>query len=555
VFSQVANRYDVVIDEIMTDPAPPAGLPDFEFIELKNTSTRTFNLNGWRIGDANGFATINVNFLLQPDSFVIICSNGAVASLSAFGFALGVASFPSLDNNGDELYLRSKEGRIIHAVAYNISWFHNAVKEQGGWSLEMIDTRNPCTGAGNWAASTNIKGGTPGRKNAVDAGNKDDQPPMLLRSFATDNTSVTLVFDEPLDSLAAATITHYNIGNGIGQPATALPVAPLYNKVQLKTTVPLLMDKVYDVTVTGVTDCSNNAIGAYNHAKLGLASIADSFRVVINEVLFNPKPDGADYIELYNRSDKIVDLKDCYIANRAPNGTTSSIRQLSTENRLLFPQEYLVVTEDVAAVQKQYLAKDPAAFIAITAMPSYPDDKGTIVLLNTQGNILDEVSYDAHWHFKLIANDEGVALERINYNTPTQDANNWHSAAATAGYGTPGYQNSQFKNNSSSTATIAIEPAIFSPDNDGFDDVATISYRFPQQGYVCNISIFDASGRPVRYLARNALCGLNGSFRWDGLDEKNGRLPIGVYVVYTEIFNLQGKTNRFKQAVTLARRL
>jgi flagellar hook assembly protein FlgD len=152
-------------------------------------------------------------------------------------------------------------------------------------------------------------------------------------------------------------------------------------------------------------------------------------------------------------------------------------------------------------------------------------------------------------------NVEGVSLERIDFNKPTQDAGNWHSAATNAGYGTPGYQNSQFTTGIQAQSRITITPEIFSPDNDGFDDFATVAYQFPDPGYVCNISIFDANGRLVRYLTRNALCGLNGYFRWDGLDEKNAKLPIGVYIVFTEIFNAQGKAGRFKNAIILARRL
>ena len=77
-------------------------------------------------------------------------------------------------------------------------------------------------------------------------------------------------------------------------------------------------------------------------------------------------------------------------------------------------------------------------------MPSLPDDKGTVLLLNIQGIIIDELQYDAKWHFPLIDNAEGVALERMNYNKSTQDKQNWHSAATNIGYGTPGYQNSQY---------------------------------------------------------------------------------------------------------------
>jgi len=58
----------------------------------------------------------------------------------------------------------------------------------------------------------------------------------------------------------------------------------------------------------------------------------------------------------------------------------------------------------------------------------------------------------------------------------------------------------------------------------------------------------------VRYLQRNALMGTKGYFRWDGLGEKNDKLPVGIYVVYTEVFNLQGKSRQFKNVVVLARR-
>lgn len=553
--AQTASPYNVVIDEIMADPAPPLGLPNAEFIELKNVSAQPLNLNGWKLGDAGSTAVISTSFILKPDSFVIICASSTASLFSPFGPVIGVSNFPSLNNDGDELYLRSKEGRIIHAVAYNSGWYQNAVKNQGGWTLEMIDSKNPCSGLSNWIASNDSKGGTPGKKNSVDAANKDDQPPMLLSAFAADSSNIVLTFDEPLDSNSAATTANYNISDGIGVPTAAVTRSPLFNKVQLQTAVSLAADKVYVITTSNVSDCSGNTIGAYNKVKLGRASPADAFDLAINEVLFNPKPDGADYVEVYNRSNTIVDLKDCYIANRLASGAIVTPRQVSTSNRLLFPGEYLVITEDEMAVQKQYLVKYPSAFAVIAIMPSLPDDKGDVLLLNAQGKIIAELSYDEHWQFPLLDTNEGVAVERIDYNKPAQDPANWHSAATSAGYGTPGYQNSQYRSDVQLQGSITVTPSIFSPDNDGFDDFLTINYVFPDPGYVCNITIFDANGRPVRSVTQNALCGLKGYFRWDGLDDKYTRLPIAVYVLIADVFNLQGKTKRFKQAVTLARRL
>lgn len=101
---------------------------------------------------------------------------------------------------------------------------------------------------------------------------------------------------------------------------------------------------------------------------------------------------------------------------------------------------------------------------------------------------------------------------------------------------------------------ITVTPEIMSPDNDGLDDFATINYVFPEPGYVSSIKIFDASGRPVRYLVANALNGLRGYYRWDGLDDKQKKLPAGIYIIYTEVFNLQGKTKKFKNVIVLARK-
>ena len=200
IFSQTVNRNDVVIDELMADPTPQAGLPNSEWIELKNTRPFSINLQGWRISDLSGQSGPMPNFVLQPDSFVIICTASAVAAMSVFGTTISVTSFPSLDNAGDQLSLRNAQGKMIHAVSYTDKWYQNELKKEGGWTLEMIDTKNPCSGFSNWIASTEGKGGTPGKKNSVDASNPDKIPPSLLRAYATDSVSIILVFDEPLDS-------------------------------------------------------------------------------------------------------------------------------------------------------------------------------------------------------------------------------------------------------------------------------------------------------------------------------------------------------------------
>lgn len=551
--AQSANRFEVLITEIMADPTPVVGLPNAEYVEIRNVSSTAFNLSGWRLSDAAGTATITTAFLLQPDSIVILCASSQVAAFSLFSRAIGLASFPSLDNEGETLVLRSSQNKVIHAVPYSMEWYGNEVKKEGGWSLEMIDPQNPCTGKENWKASNNNAGGTPGTLNSVNGTTNDTSPPRVLNAWTADSVTVLIRFDEPLDSSSAAGADSYTLPSAV--VTSASPVPPLFQTVQLTLMAPFQKGAIATLTIKDVADCKGNVIGAFNRVKLGLPQPAALQDVVVNEILFNPKPGGSDYVELYNRSKKVIDVSTLYLANRNSSGAAASLKRLAEQPLYFFPGDYLVATADKAALKKDYHVKAEEAVLQLSYLPSFPDDKGTVLLLGFNGDMIDEVRYDKGWHFALIGDAAGVALERIDPDGPSQNNTNWHSAASTAGYGTPSYQNSQYKLVEDIRATVEISPPVFSPDNDGRDDVALIGYQLAERGYLANVLIFDAGGRLVRQLVRNELLSQKGFWKWNGLGESSNKLPVGTYIVFTEIFNLNGKKKNFKNTVVLARRL
>lgn len=547
------SRYDIIITEIMADPSPPTGLPEYEYIELKNNSSRPIDLKGLRLGDESSTASFTSSLILAPDSFLICCSNTAAAQLRSFGRCTGLSNFPSLANESDLVQLISPEGHIIHAVQYHTSWYRNDIKAEGGWSLEMINSSTPCLGSSNWSASLAPAGGTPGQRNSQPPGEPDKQPPSLQHTYAIDNTRIVAVFDEPLDSISAAQPKNYLLSPPNISPKSCQLLAPFYQSVQLQFQQPLAANTVHQLTVQQLRDCAGNFIGSKHAAKAGWATAAAAGDIIINEILFDPSPEGADYVELFNRSSKIIDLQTLFTSNRNNARQLVNTKPVSSSPVLIFPGDFVLLTENADWVQQRFTIKDKSA-IRSAALPSLPNDQGSFVLSDAAGIVLDELHYAADWHFALLSDPENISLERIDPSLPAQDRHNWLSAAATAGGGTPGYINSQYKPVAVGKEKFQLSSSIFSPGLDGRDDLLLIRYQTTVPGTVGAVRIFDITGKPIRQLVSNALMGASGHWAWDGLSESKQPLASGIYIVQVQWFNQQGASGRWKQAVALVRR-
>jgi hypothetical protein len=544
-------RYGVVITEIFADPSPSAGLPAGEFLELRNNLSFPVILDRWRVTDGQSTAQLPAGTVLLPDSFLVLCPRAYQAAYAARGKTVGLSGFPSLDNGGDLLMLYTAEGRLMHAVSYDDGWYGNTLKADGGWSLEMIDTRFPCMDRKNWTASMDPSGGSPGQTNSAHGEARDSDPPQFTRTYAKDSLTLVAVFDETLDSLIATNPDRYELGPGPVRPLAARPQAPLFREVELLLPVPMEPKKNYLLNISGLKDCRGNTMVWAQENKAALASDPGADGICINEILFDPVPGGSDYVELFNKGDAAIDVAQLYLGNRNAAGQPASLVPCAHAPWILFPGEYLALTENPAHVLERYTVASPGKLLQVKAMPSLPDDEGTILVTGRQGAVLDAFHYTDNLHFPLLTGREGVSLERISPLAPAHDPANWHSAASGTRYGTPTGRNSQYLEPGQAGGEVEISPRIFSPDLDGRDDQLTVRYRFPGPGYVCSVIIFDGAGMPVRYLARNHLCATSGLFRWNGLDEQNARLPMGLYYVLVEFFNLEGRRKQARQAVAL----
>ncbi len=538
---------DVLIHEIMADPTPPQLLPDVEWVELRNNSGFTVSLHGWKFCRSSVCITLPA-IVLPADSSVAITSATRLPELMPFGRTIGVTSFPSLNNSGDVLSVYSPEQKLIHAVKYSDAWYKDEFRKQGGFSLEMIDPQRFCLGSENWTASRSATGGTPGRINSVAGIVADEILPYPLRVLVTDSMNIEVVFNETVDSVSSAR-ANYTI-SPVVDVSESKPVSPLFNSVKLQLSAPLQRGVSYSIAVSGVQDCSG-LTSAHTVLNFGLPELPAPGDIVVNEILFNPFSGGVDFIELYNNSNKIIAANSLLVANRNEAGELNSLVPIINEPRLILPAGYCVLTEDPQLVKQQYVCGEDESFITLYT-PSMPDDEGEVVILNSVGEYIDEVNYTDDWHFPLISNDEGISLERIAYTGSSVDPGNWHSAASTHGFATPGLKNSQSRTLLASAAEINVEPKVISPNSDGRDDFTTINYGLTASGYTANLTIFDAGGHVVRRLCRNELCGAKGFWKWDGLGDEAKVLSTGAYIIFIELLNPAGDRLIFKKVVLLA---
>jgi hypothetical protein len=548
----VPRRYDVLITEIMADPEPVQALPSVEWIELRNNTPYPIPLSQWSVTHSGGQRAYLPSIILMPDSLLIITSTSGATAMHSFQNVVAVSSFPTLYNEADLLVLSANNQQIIHAIQYDQSWHTNILKQAGGWSLEMIDYNKPCSQAGNWASSASDLGGTPGKNNSIDAVLPDESPPYINRIYATDSMHVVLQFNEPMDSATIAHPGYYLIDHGLNHPAAISLLPPLFNKAVVRLASPLLHEKAYSIQIRDVADCAGNPMPLSEHI-VGLTEPVLPGDLVINEVLFNPISGANDYVELFNRSKKAINLADLLLANRNSLQQPDNYAVVCRENQVCMPGDYWVLTEDSVALLSSQPEANPRRLLTVKSMPSFNDDKGVVLVLDKQGRTIDELRYSDEWHHPDLFTTEGVSLERISTSLPTADSTNWHSASSSSGYGTPTQKNSQSPALIDfGSALIRVFPASVTPNNDGIDDVLQIKYSQLPIGTRSRVVLFDLQGRERAVIKNWFLCGTEDHLFWNGRDAVGQTLPEGFYIVFVECQTPSGKNVRKKTAVFIA---
>jgi hypothetical protein len=541
----VPNFQEIIVTELMPDPSPVVNLPESEYLEIYNITTKVLSLGNLTLTNQNTISKLPFQVLF-PNEYAILVPTSAVAEFKQrFPAAkvIGLSPWVSLPNDKGRLTLRNTRGQLIFDLAYTDDWYKDIEKKDGGWSLEMRDLVYACLEVVNWEASKDRNGGTPARENSVKATVSDNLPPILLRAETISDLQVRLVFNEKLDS-AGTVSANYNIDNNLKISQIRFDYALPY-QVSLTFEQRFERNKVYTIVARSIKDCSGNVLINSTQARFVLPERGQKGDILINEVLFNPPTFGVDFVELYNISDKYINLQNWRLSN-----TDSTDKKLISNEIYVFPPKtYLALTRDKKLLKSQYPQGIDSLFLEMSSFPTLNDDDGSVLLYNDSGSLVDRFDYDKDLHFRLLDDKNGVSLERISFTAPTNDRQNWHSAGAPT-YGTPAYLNSQARTDNAPRTLINecfyLENKVFTPDGDGFQDLLFVHYTCNATNVTANIFIFDAQGRKIRTLAQNQLLSAMGFIQWDGTDDSYQKARIGQYAIFIELFDLQGSVQRIQ---------
>ena len=376
--------------------------------------------------------------------------------------------------------------------------------------------------------------------------------PVINAVEVINDQQLRLILDEAVDDIVSSVVSNYTI-----TPQTEIdrveidPSVP--NVINLYTTSSLPSGSTFTLTVSGISDIAGNSITSQSF-DLRLLESPDAGDLLINEILFDPYSGGEDFLEIINASDKFINLKELIIRN-----TDNQDENIITETIELLPNEILAISSDINNIIDTYNPPDTAR-LYMHDIPAFNNTSGNATLLSRQmgglDRIIDSYDYDDTQHLSILSDVEGVSLERLSLISDTNNVDNWTSSSEANLFATPGYSNSARINpGSTSDEMISLEHKVFSPNSDGRKDNMILNYKLDKSGYIANVSVYDDQGRIQTYMAENLLLPTQGFLRWNGMDVDNRPAPIGMYIIYYELYHSNGDVIEGKKVCVLAQNL
>ncbi len=468
VYPPASNYNDLVINEIMY--APTNGEP--EWLEIFNKSNKSLNLKNWSFSDANTrIKIIKEDEFLDPGYYLIISKDPSIFNFYSVPCEVIITNLPSLNNSGDAAVIKDSLGALIDSISYHPSWGGNL----NGKSLERISAAEESNNEENWKSSESNNKATPGKINSVSnkifdlAINliKPEKNYVIIGEPFQFNLKVKNTGLNPSSNYTIKIFKDINKdslpqGNEFLQQHNGSPISTkdsssfsfsLDNIIKGRNIFIALIETEND------DDLDNNII--YIDIT-GIEIVEERNDIVINEFMYAPTNSEPEWIELYNRSNKIINLKNYSIAD--DKDTLNVIESFAALN----PGEFFVIAKDTTISNFYNLDSK----YQINKFPSLNNSGDKIILLDSINRVIDSLEYSSSWGGK-----EGRSLERINVENSSIDSSNWKTSK-TKQNGSPGKINSVTQKD----FDILAAGILFSPEFPLTNDNVNISVKILNTG-------------------------------------------------------------------------
>ncbi|MDH3267748.1 MAG: lamin tail domain-containing protein [Ignavibacteria bacterium] len=417
VFPPGAAYNDVVVNEIMY--APSTGEP--EWVELYNRTASPINLNKWKFSDAASTVTItNGDKIIPANDYIILSRDSSILNYFDVGSEIIVFSLPSLNNTGDAVVIRDSMGIIVDSLSFLPSWGGNT----GGKSLERISTENPSIDPANWNTSESIFKATPGLINSLTKKDFDIAVADILFnpefSLQGDTVSISAMIKNLGNNDANFSLQLFEDANLDSIPDLLLETLQNLSIVSddsgvfdfnfsienLQTERAFLVKALFNAD----QDTTNNNL--YKTIEPGLPSQS----VVINEIMYTPVGGEPEWIELFNRTNLMINLNGWTINDVFSTPVTVTINQ----DVFIQPNSYLVVSRSISIYD--YHRVIPSE-VFILPLPTLNNNVDGVVLKDNRGLQMDSVLYSNQW-----GGTNGYSLERLSVDASSNLTANWGSS-------------------------------------------------------------------------------------------------------------------------------
>jgi hypothetical protein len=551
----------VVINEVLSNaPGDDSGSSSpgdrFEFLELYNGTESTVDLEGYRVDDGDAgdaivpwegeelpwTGVITGSMLLAPGRFALVLDPEIADTGPAFPYpvpestlVLSVANTTIGDglSTTDFLLLSDAEGRLVDTFGTPDEDDGFPYDPGDGISLERKDPSVGDTPA-NWGPSISPEKATPGGANSLsrptDGLLRDPLTPskrVLSPGEEVDLAAVVTNFGRnPLPAFSVSFFSQEGIAGRfegvapfevVSAPGGIAPAESTLVSVRWSSARQGFFSFMASLAVPG---------DAYpeNDTAVVVVRVGEPIPpVLVNEIYAWREGEEPQWVELYNSSDLLFEVGGWIVSDESGEGCV-----LGGEGVYLAGRSYLVLT----ARKEEFLQENPEVpgfrVVESDSLPLLNKDGDSIVLRDAFGTGIDSVRYGG-----MPVGGVGVSWERVSTGVHSGLAANWALSLDPSGR-TPGRKNSVALEKIPSRSALTVWPPFITPDGDGVNDRAFVSYRISSLSSTLSLRVFNSTGLEVAEIARGVRAGGEGSFLWDARARDGHVLPTGLYILLLE---------------------